>query len=103
MQWWLKTERKGRYRTLRLMDDEGDLEPLLDQIRELGDLDLVRLLAYVAAEVSQRTAAVREEEARRVAAEAEDLASAPWRNPRRRRSKGKGKGKGGSQSRDGPY
>ena len=47
MQWWLKTEGKGRYRTLRLMDDEGDLEPLLDQIRELGDLDLVRLLAYV--------------------------------------------------------
>lgn len=84
------------------MDDEGDLEPLLDQIRELGDLDLVRLLAYVAAEVSHRTRLVREEEERRLAEEAENIAAAPWRQ-QGRRAKGRGKGKKGSSTRDGPY
>ena len=84
------------------MDDEVDLEPLLEQIRDLSDLDLIRLLAYVAAEVTQRSEENREIEERRAAAEAEDLARAPWR---RRRSKGKGKGKSrkGARPGDGPY
>ena len=87
------------------MEDETDLEPLLDQIRELSDLDLVRLLAYVAAEVSHRSSEAREAEERRAAEAAEDLRRAPWRKGKGRNGRAKGRGKRGCspQSPDGPY
>ena len=87
------------------MEDETDLEPLLDQIRELSDLDLIRLLAYVAAEVTHRSEEAREAEDRRASEAAEDLRRAPWRRTRNGDggAKGKGKGKRPASPRDGPY
>ena len=70
--------RIGALRSRCLMEDKTDLEPLLDQIRALSDLDIVRFLSYIAAEL--------------------------WKQerPRANSERAKGKGKGRSHCRHGP-
>ena len=80
--------------------DDGEEEPIdhiLEALEGLTDLSLVRILAYLAAEISSRAAEERV---------VENLAAAPWRLAQGR-TKGKGKGKNqngkGKRGREGPY
>ena len=85
------------------MVEEVDLEPFLEEIRELDDFNIIRLLAYIAAEVSDRARAAeaRGEEELRLAHQAAAAIGAPWRQPEV--NKGKGKGRRPRPSRRGPY
>ena len=96
-----KACRVGRVACSAGMDgEEENIDHLLEALEGLSDLSLVRLLAYLAAEVSARAAEAQNQL---------DLAAAPWRLAK---GKAKGKGKGGSRNgkggksqrdRDGPY
>lgn len=88
--------------------EELDLEPILEEVRELSDLNIIRLLAYIAAEVSDRARAAeaRGEEELRLAHQAAAAIGAPWRQQdevNKGKGKGKGKGKRPRPSRRGPY
>ena len=63
--------------------DEEQIDHILGALEGLTDLSLVRILAYLAAEISAR---VQEERV------VENLAAAPWRLAKGK-AKGKGKGK----------
>ncbi len=77
--------------------EEEPIEHILEEFEGLSDLSLVRILAYLAAEISARAAQDQL---------LENLAVAPWRLAKGK-AKGKGKGKppkgNGRGSRNGPY
>ena len=96
----------GRVACCAGMDEEEEpIEHILESFENLSDLSLVRILAYLAAEISSRAAEAQNDA---------NLAVAPWRLAKGK-SKGKGKGgprnsKGGNgkggkgqRGRDGPY
>ena len=79
------------------MGDEEPIDHIVEALGELSDFGLVRVLNYIAAEISARVTTQQV---------IEDLSTAPWRL-QKGKAKGKGKGKDhdgkGGRRRGGPY
>ena len=93
-----KARLEGRVACSAVMgDDEEPIDHIIEALEGLSNFGLVRVLSYIAAEISARAAAEQV---------AEDLSGAPWRL-QKGKAKGKGKGRNhegkGGRRRDGPY